>query len=44
MAEYLLAEIAGLGLAFGLGYLAGRGKKLRVKIPDYVPEDWKIGK
>ena len=43
MGEYLFLEALGLGVAFGLGYLAGKGVKRRIKVPDYVPEDWKIG-
>ncbi len=44
MAQYLLFEVVGLGLAFGLGYLFGRGRRVKVKIPDFVPAEWKIGK
>lgn len=44
MAEYLFLEVLALAVAFGLGFLAGRGKKTKVKIPDYVPTEWKIGK
>lgn len=44
MAEYIALEALGLAVAFGLGFLAGRGVKHRVKVPDYVPEDWKISK
>lgn len=47
MIEYLFLEALGAAIAFGLGYLHGRGRKekhLKVKIPDYVPTDWKIGK
>ena len=42
MAEYLFLEVFGLAVAFGLGFLAGRGKKNRIKVPDHVPADWKI--
>ena len=44
MAEYLFLEAIALAIAFGLGFLFGRGRKARVKVPDFVPADWKIGK
>ena len=44
MGEYLFLEALGLAVAFGLGYLAGRPRKAKVKVPDYVPTDWKISK
>ena len=42
MGEYLFLEALGLGVAFTLGYVAGRGRKFKVKVPDYVPSEWKI--
>ena len=44
MVEYLFLEGLALAVAFGLGFLAGRGKKQKVKVPDHVPADWKISK
>ena len=44
MGEYLFLEALGLAVAFGLGYLHGRGRKFKVKVPDHVPADWKISK
>lgn len=44
MVEYMILEGMGLAIAFGLGFLAGRGRKFKskVKVPDYVPADWKF--